>query len=384
MAWNEPGGSKDRDPWGDRKPDDGPPDLDEVFRKMQEKISGLFGGKGRRGGGGGGAGGTGGILSLVAILLAVWFAWDSVYIIQQAERGVVLRFGKYVTTLEPGFNVRWPQPVEKVIKVNVNEVRRQTLSAQLLTKDLNLININLVVQFKVRDEYKYALAVRNPDFSLRESTESALREVVGGLTIDEIVSAQGGRSELVDAVKVQLQHTIDKYNTGLLTAKVIIDQVKPPDEVRAAYEDAITAKEDLDTEIKKAEAYARGIVPKAEGEAESIIQAAQAYRQRVINKAKGETARFLKILKEYRRAPAVTRTRLYLETMETLLAKSSKVMVKIKDGNSVLYLPIDRFMQQGARPMPRSLPMDPSALPSPSPTQLPSDNPRGSRERGVR
>ncbi len=384
MAWNEPGGSKDRDPWGDRKPDDGPPDLDEVFKKMQDKISGLFGGRGRRGGGGGrgGSSGAGGIAGLVAILLAVWLVWDSVHIIQQAERGVVLRFGKYVTTLEPGFNLRWPRPVEQVIKVNVNEVRRQPLSAQLLTKDLNLININTIVQFKVKDEYKYSLAVRNPDFSLRESTESALREVVGGQTFDEII---GGRNELVEFVKTQLQKTIDKYDTGLLVVKVNIDAVKPPDEVRAAYEDAIAAKENLDTLIKKAEAYARGIVPKAEGEAESLIQQAEAYKQRVINKARGEAARFLQILKEYRRAPRVTRTRLYLETMETLLARSSKVMVKIDNGNSVLYLPIDRFMRQGGGQLPRSLtPVDPTELPpSPSLQQAPRD-PRSRPERGVR
>lgn len=357
MAWNEPGGSKDKDPWGNRGNKQGPPDLDEIIKKLQKKFAGIFGGK-KGGGSGSGTGdggvsmrgGAGGIAAIVAILVAAWLVYDSIHVIQQAERGVVLRFGKYVATIEPGLNFRMPRPIETVEKINVSQIRRLPVQAQMLTKDQNLIRIDLAVQFKVKNELEYLLKVRNPDFSLRESTESALREVVGGKNMDDILSLSGGRDVLVNDIKLQIQETIDKYETGLSVVKVNLQNAQPPAEVQEAFQDAIKAEEDEVTVKNQAEAYARDVYPRAEGDAQRLVQEAEAYKQQVINKSEGETSRFLQTLKEYRKAPQVTRKRLYLEAIEDLLANSSKVMVNLDKGaNNVLYLPIDRLMRGDGR-----------------------------------
>lgn len=350
MAWNEPGGSGDKDPWGGRKDEQGPPDLDEVVKKLQDKLNGLFGGGGgaKKSTSSSGNSGNSGIFAILLLVLAGWIAYDITYIIDQSQRGVVLRMGKYVDTMEPGMNFRLPRPFETVEKVNVTQVKPLPLQAQLLTKDLNLIRIDLVVQFKVRDEKDYLFMVRQPDLSLRESTESALRQVVGGMTMDEIMSGGGGRNELVKETRRQIQLVLDNYQTGMEVTKVNLNNTQPPEEVQAAFQDAIKAEEDENTVKNKAQAYANDILPKAEGDAERLIQEAEAYKQQVVSNAEGEASRFTQTLKEYKKAPEVTRTRLYIETVESMLSKSSKVMVKMDKGNSLMYLPLDKFMQGGS------------------------------------
>ncbi len=354
MAWNEPGGNK-QDPWSGGGGDQGPPDLDEVVRKMQEKFGGLFGGGrgGKRGGGAssgssGGAGSSIGIGVLILIAVAVWL-FSGFYIVDPAERGVILRFGAYSETTGPGWHWHIPYPVERVEKVNVDQVRPMQHHAQMLTRDENLIQIALSVQYQVKDAKDYLFRVRDPDYTLKEVTESALREVVGSKTLDNIFSETGGREVLVDETEKNIQQLLDTYQAGLRVVKVNLESAQPPQEVQAAFDDAIKAREDEDRYKKKAEAYERDIIPKAEGDAQRLVQEAEAYKQQQIEKARGETSRFLQTLAEYRKAPEVTRKRLYLETMEEILASVSKVVVKIEQGNNIMYLPLDQFMKsQGA------------------------------------
>jgi membrane protease subunit HflK len=216
----------------------------------------------------------------------------------------------------------------------------------MLTKDQNLIRIDLTVQYQVKDAQKYLFEVRDPELTLQEATESALRDVVGSKDMDELLSRAGGRGELVIETKQQLQGILEKYDTGLRISKVNLENMQPPKEVRAAFDDAINAEEDEDRYKKKAEAYENDIIPKAEGNAIRLEQEASGYRQQVIDKAKGETSRFLQTLKEYTKAPEITRKRLYLETMESVLSNSSKVLIKVKQGNSLMYLPLDKLMRQ--------------------------------------
>ncbi len=346
MAWNEPGGNN-RDPWGGRGDDQGPPDLDEVVRKMQDKLGGLFGGRGRSGGGGGG-GGAGAIgFGFLALVIAALWLGSGFYIVDSAERGVVLRFGKYAETVGPGWHWHVPYPVERVETVNVSQVRPAQHRAQMLTKDENLVQIALSVQYQVRDPEDYLFKVRDPDYTLKEATESALREVVGSKTLDDILSKTGGREVLVNETETNIQELLDLYQTGLNVVKVNLEGAQPPQEVQAAFDDAIKAREDEDRFKKQAEAYERDIIPKAEGDAQRFIEEAEAYKQQVIERARGETSRFLQTLTEYRKAPEVTRKRMYLETMEQLLSDVSKVVVKVDKGNSLMYLPLDKYLGRG-------------------------------------
>ncbi len=347
MAWNEPGGGKDQDPWGRRK-EEGPPDLDELVRKMQERFGGLFGG--RKGGGGSGArsGGSGSFSFgvLVVVALAVWVL-SGIYIIDPAEQGVVLRFGKYTTTVGPGPHWHIPYPVDSVTKVNVEQVSRtEPLRTQMLTKDQNLIRVELSAQYQVKNAEDYLFKVKNPDHTLSEATESALRDVVGGKTLDDILSQGQGRQLLVAETRKQIQRILDLYSTGLRVTKVNLENVDAPKEVKKAFEDAINAEEDEDRFKKQAEALANDILPRAEGDAQSLEEQALAYKQQVVEKAKGETSRFLQTLAEYKKAPEITRKRLYLDTMQTVLSNVSKVVVKVRQGNNIMYLPLDRFLGQ--------------------------------------
>lgn len=349
MAWNEPGGGKDQDPWGRRK-EEGPPDLDELVRKMQAKFGGVFG---KRGGGGGGTrrGGPAmgfGFGLLIVIAVVVWLL-SGIYIIDPAERGVVLRFGEYRTTVGPGPHWHLPYPIEQVDKVNVDAVRDVRHRAQMLTKDENLMTIALAVQYQVKNAEDYLFNVRDPDYTLKEATESALREVVGTKRLDDILSEAGGREVLVNETHEQIQDLVDRYGAGLRVTKVNLENAQPPQEVQSAFEDAIKAREDEDRFKKQAEGYARDIIPKAEGDAERLEQEAEAYRRQVVDRARGDSSRFTQVFQEYRKAPEVTRKRLYLDTMEDVMARVSKVLVKVDKGNNVMYLPLDKVTRsQGA------------------------------------
>jgi membrane protease subunit HflK len=340
MAWNEPGGGN-KDPWGGRSNDDGPPDLDEIARKMRERMSGFFGKKGGKGGGKGG-GSKSFSFSLIAVLAVVAWVLSGIYIIDPAERGVVLRLGKFNSITGPG--PHWYlRGIETVDKVDVDRLRTVSHRAKMLTKDENIIQVELAVQYQVRDAREYLFEVRDPDYTLQEATESALREVIGAIPMDEFLS--GGRGAIVQQTKILTQDILDKYKTGLILTSVNLQDPQPPEEVQGAFEDAIKAQEDEVRYKNQAEAVALDILPKARGNAVRLREAANAYREQVIAKAEGESSRFLQTLAEYEKAPEVTRQRIYLETMEAVLTNTSKVLMQVKDGNSLMYLPLDKLME---------------------------------------
>jgi membrane protease subunit HflK len=339
MAWNEPGGDN-RDPWGGRGGSEGPPDLDEVVRKLRDRMNRLFGG----GGGGKGKGTVPSIsLGFIAVLLLVVWALSGIYLIQPAERGVVLRLGTFKALTGPGphWYMRF---IESVEKVDVDRVRTVSHRAKILTRDENIIQVELAVQYQVKDAKDYLFQVRDPDYTLQEATESALREVIGGIPMDKFLT--GGRGEIVQRTKDLIQTILDRYQAGLFLTSVNLQDPQPPEEVQGAFQDAIKAQEDEVKFKNQAEAYARDIVPRARGEAARMREEAVGYKEQVIAQAAGETSRFLQTLKEYEKAPEVTRTRLYLETMEEVLANTSKVVMQAQDGNSLMYLPLDKLMER--------------------------------------
>jgi membrane protease subunit HflK len=340
MAWNEPGGDK-RDPWGGKGGNDGPPDLDEVLRKLRERMNGLFGGKAGRGGGG-----KPFPYKLVAALALVAWVVSGIFIIQPAERGVVLRLGEFNRVTGPG--PHWHlRGVEVVNKVDVDNLRTVSHRAKMLTKDENIIQVELAVQYQVKDARDYLFRVRDPDFTLQEATESALREGIGGISMDDFLS--GGRGAIVQQTMELTQEMLDKYGTGLILRSVNLQDPQPPEEVQGAFEDAIKAQEDEQRYKNQAEAYALDILPRARGDATRLREAANAYREQIVAKAEGEASRFLQTLKEYEKAPEVTRKRLYLDTMEQVLANTSKVVMQVKEGNSLMYIPLDKLMENRGR-----------------------------------
>ncbi len=381
MAWNEPGGGN-KDPWGGKGGDQGPPDLDEVVRKLQERLGSLFGNKrqggngddgGRGNGSGGGGGGGGGFPSLpsgidkrvigigAAVLFVIWLA-SGIYIIEPAERGVVMRFGGYLDTTEPGPHWHIPYPIETVAKVNVDQVSTFSHSAVMLTKDENIVDVELTVQARINDAANYLFQDQSPDKSLRDATEAVVRTVIGRSKLDYILTE--GRSAIAMDIQERTQALMNQYKTGLLITSVNTQPAKPPEQVKEAFDDAIKAREDKERLENKAEAYANEVLPKARGEAARIEADALAYRDKVIAESEGEANRFLAVLGAYQQAPGVTRERLYLETMEQVLGENAKVLVDIKQGNTMMYLPIDQMLKgraaapqasTQAQPMPRTV-----------------------------
>ncbi|MGD8428969.1 MAG: FtsH protease activity modulator HflK [Ectothiorhodospiraceae bacterium] len=355
MAWNEPGGGN-RDPWSGG--DQGPPDLDEVFRKVKDRIDRLFGGRGAGSGGSGGGFGATGVGLIVAVLVLGWLA-TGIYIVDQGWRGVVTRFGEYAQTTMPGPHWHLPFPIESVQKVNVEQRRRITIGyeavsssrtrpvlseALMLTQDENIVNVQLAVQYQVSDPARYVFRFRDPDQTLKELTESALREVVGKRNMDFVLTE--GRAEVAEQTRVLVQDTLDTYEAGLQVVEVAIQDIQPPEQVQAAFSDAIKAREDKQRFINEAQAYRNEIIPRAQGEAARILEEAEAYRARVVADAEGDTSRFSQLLTEYSKAPAVTRERLYLDTMEQVLSRSGKVMVDVKSGGPLMYLPLEKIMDR--------------------------------------
>ena len=338
MAWNEPGGGN-RDPWGGKGSGEGPPDLDEMVRKLRDRMNSILGG-----GGGKRAGGKN-PFNLGFVIIAVIVAWilSGIYIVEPAERGVVLRLGQFHAITMPG--PHWYlRGIETVDIVDVDQLRTVSHRAKMLTKDENIIQVELAVQYQVRDAREYLFQVRDPDFTLQEATESALREVVGSISMDDFLS--GGRGAIVQQTKELTQEILDKYKTGLVLTSVNLQDPQPPEEVQGAFEDAIKAQEDEVRYRNQAEAYALDILPKARGDATRMREGAMAYREQVIAQAEGETSRFLQTMKEYKKAPEITRKRLYLETMEYVLANNSKVLLQVTSGNSLMYLPLDKLMEK--------------------------------------
>lgn len=381
MAWNEPGGGNNRDPWGGGNRDDkGPPDLDDIFRNLQNKFGGLFG---RRGGGGGASGGGGGgklgsIGGSVIIGLAVvaWLA-SGIYIIQPAERGVVTQFGSYASTAEPGPHWHIPWPVQSVEKVNVDQIRSARMRQQsMLTRDENIVEIDLSVQYNIREAENFLFKVRQPDATLQQVAESAIREVIGRNDMDFIITQ--GRESIASETKDAAQAILDEYSAGVFITAVNLEGAQPPEAVQAAFSDAIKAREDEQRFINEAEAYSNEIIPRARGNARQMLEEAKGYRTRVVKSAEGEAHRFSALLTEYQKAPGVTRDRLYLDTVESVLSKSSKVLIDVEGGNNLMYLPLDKIVNRGGGrsgggdgniSQPMGLSVEPEATFTPSPSR---------------
>ena len=377
MAWNEPGGGN-KDPWGGSG-NEGPPDLDELARKMRERMNRFFGGKTGGGGGGSGAGKSISIGLIAIVAVAAWVL-SGIYIVEPAERGVVLRLGEFHSITDPG--PHWIlRGIETVDKVDVDNLRTVSHRAKMLTRDENIIQVEVAVQYQVRNAENYLFQVRDPDYTLQQATESALREVIGAISMDEFLS--GGRGEIVRQTKDLTQEILDRYQTGLILTSVNLQDPQPPEEVQGAFEDAIKAREDEERYKNQAEAYALDILPKARGDATRLREDAMAYRDKVVANAEGEASRFSQTRVEYEKAPEITRKRMYLETMEYVLANSSKVVMQVKDGNNLMYIPLDKLME--GRGMSRPAPVEDEQFNAPPPQQ--SEGPRrrtSSREGGTR
>ncbi len=352
MAWNEPG-NNGNDPWGGgrRGGDQGPPDIDEVIKNLSKKVNGLFGsGSGGSSGGGGsqspGNMSAGLLIGLVAVAAIIW-GFMGFYVVDEAERGVVLRFGKVLDeTVAPGLH--WNPPiVDEVNLVNVSELNAKTYENRaMLTTDENIIDIDVTVQYVIQDPVNYVIAVQDPERSLDNAAESAIRHEVGSNFMDQILTT--GREQMAAAVQDRLQEYMDNYDTGIRVARVNVVQAQPPDAVRPAFDDVIRAREDEQRAQNQAQQYANQRIPEARGEAQRQIEQANAYKQQAIAQAQGEASRFDQLLVEYQKAPEVTRQRLYIESLQDVMTASSKIMIDVEGGNNMLYVPLDKIMEQNS------------------------------------
>jgi membrane protease subunit HflK len=376
MAWNEPGGNN-RDPWGGNNGrDQGPPDLDEIVRKLSGKFGGLLGNK--RGGGddnnsGNGSGGdsgsggssapsfgTGGIVIIGVIALLLWLG-SGIYIVDEGTRAVELRFGQVSNITEPGLSYHLPYPIEERYIVDVEQLRAQEIGyrsggggrqatrtvpqeALMLTEDENVVDVRLSVQYQVNDPEAYLFAISDPDETLAGVIESSIREVVGRNTMDFVLTE--GRADVVAEVQILSQDILNQYRTGLSITNVNLQDAQPPEQVQAAFADAIKAREDEQRLINEAEAYSNEVLPVARGDAARVLEESAAYKEQVIARAEGESSRFEQLLTEYAKAPLVTRERLYIEAIESMLSRTNKVLIDTDQSNNLLYLPLDRMMNR--------------------------------------
>ncbi|WP_087024501.1 FtsH protease activity modulator HflK [Thaumasiovibrio subtropicus] len=361
MAWNEPGnngGNNDKDPWGNKNRggrDQGPPDLDEVFNKLSQKLGGVLGNnKGSSGNSGGGTGGLGAVVLAVAAI--VWGA-TGFYTVGEAEQGVVKRFGEYYKTVGPGLNWR-PRFVDEVVPINVQAIRSLRGSGLMLTRDENVVNVDMDVQYRIVEPQKYLFNVTNADDSLRQATDAALRAVIGDGKMDDILTT--GRQEVRDRTQEMINRIIERYDLGLLVVDVNFQSARPPQQVNDAFDDAIKAREDEERYVREAEAYTNDVLPKAQGRAERIKKEAQGYYETTTNQALGDVARFEQLLPEFKASPEVTRSRLYLETMERVFGNTSKVLIDAESSGNIMYLPLDRLMNSGDASAPAN-PVAPSS-----------------------
>jgi membrane protease subunit HflK len=348
MAWNEPGNNgKNNDPWNQGGKNQGPPDMDEVFRNLSKKLGGLFGGNK----GGSTDNNNGGSAALVLLLVVALLGWlfSGIYTIKESERGVILRFGQYHSEVNPGINWK-PTFVDQVIPVDISSVETLKTDGFMLTQDQNLVRVTFEVQYRIEDPRQYKFAAVDADSSLRQATDAALRFVIGHSLMDDVLTK--GRELIRQNTRVELESIIKPYNLGLQIVDVNFRDARPPEEVKAAFDDAIAAQEDEQRFIQEATAYARAIEPEARGRVNRVMQEAEAYKQQSQLKAQGEVARFEKLLPEYIASPQVTRERLYIETMEQVYGNTSKVLVDVKNGNNIMYLPLDKMLNQSGAAKP--------------------------------
>jgi len=343
MAWNEPGG--DKDPWGGRGGDQGPPDLDEALKKLQGQLSGIFGGGGgNRGGKSSGL--SAGMLGGIALIALLLYGLNGFYMVDESERGVVFRFGKITeNVVNPGLHW-YPRMIDEIELVNVSKVREHEHQALMLTEDENIVDVSLVVQWIVDNAQDYVVKVKDPEISLDHATESALRHVVGSSAMDYVITE--GRADLGVQVQERLQTYLNTYGTGILVRTVNINETGPPREVKEAFDDVQKAKEDESRVVNEANAYAEKKLPEARGAAQQQLEAANGYRDRVIARSEGEADRFVKLWTEYSQAKKVTRDRLYLDAVESVMANSNKVLLDVEGGNNMLYLPLDQLRNRAS------------------------------------
>ena len=368
MPWNQ-SGSGDKDPWGQGNGQNQPPDLDEVLKDIQKKFSGIFGGKG---GGGGKSGGnlpsfsSKAIAPIAIIVLGLWFA-TGFYVVEQGQQAVEMRFGAYKTIKEAGLRWHMPYPIESVEVVNIQQIRTVEVGyrtsarsnqattvgreALMLTADENIIDIHFAVQYDIKDPRQLIFNVAEAyDLVVRGATESAVREIVGRNTMDFAIT--GGRAEIAQETKSLLQQILDRYDTGINIKAVEMQNAQPPAEVKAAFDDAVKAREDEERFKNEAQAYQNDIIPRARGAAARLEQEAAAYKATVVAKARGEASRFLQVLDEYTKAPNVTRDRLYLDALEDVYSNSTKLVIDQKSGgNNVMYLPLDQLIRKNSGSM---------------------------------
>ncbi|NMT65452.1 FtsH protease activity modulator HflK [Marinobacter orientalis] len=353
MAWNEPGGNRnDNDPWGTGGgrggKDQGPPDLDEALKKGLDKLNKLLGGKGKKSGGDGGsssgggpsAGNIGAILALAGIIFAGYVIFQSFYTVNEQERAVVLRFGEYSRTEPPGLRFKVPL-IDSVNLVRVTSVRNTESTGQMLTQDENLVSVDLQVQYRVGDARAYVLNVRDSNQALAFATDSALRHEVGSSTLDDVLTE--GRAELAVRVEQRLQTFLEEYGTGLSIVRVNVESTQPPDAVQDAFREVQRAREDEQQLKEEAETYRNKVVPEARGRAQRLTEEASAYKQQVIDRARGQTSRFLAVLGVYETAPEVTRERMYIQALEGVFSRTSKVLVDTESSDNMMFLPLDRL-----------------------------------------
>jgi membrane protease subunit HflK len=343
MAWDD--GEK-KNPWRSDK-DKGPVDLDAVVRDLQRRLAGFF--RGGRGGGGRSSGDqplSSGFFASAAVLIAAIWALTGVYVVDEAQRGVVLRFGAFQQLTQPGLRWHLPWPIESVERININATEQSSYSGSMLTRDENIVNVDLRVQFRRTDAQKFMFNTREPESTLIDATASAIREVVGRNVLDFILTE--GRTEVARETQELLQATLDSYGAGITVYEVNMQDANFPREVESSVQDSIKAREDRERRILEAQSYSNEILPRARGEAAARRQAADAYRAQVVANAEGESDRFTSILGQYQKSPVVTRERMYLETLEAILANSTKVLVDTKGSSNVLYLPLEQLMQRRA------------------------------------
>lgn len=366
---NDPGWGRNNKPGDNKRPgrnQDGPPDLDEVWKDFNQRLGGLFGRK--RSGGQGGGGSAGGPSSrgfrvgagVIALVAAGLWAASGFYIVQEGQVGVVTQFGKYKSTSTPGFQWRMPYPFQNHELVNVAQLRtfevgfrgnarnKVLQESLILTDDENIVDVQFVVQYRLRGDGApdYLFKMRDPDEAVRQASEAAMREIVGRKPMDFVLYE--GRTEVAGEVQNLMQQILDRYHTGIQVSTVAIQNVQPPEQVQAAFDDAVKAGQDRERQINEGQAYANKVVPLARGTASRMIEQAEGYRAKVVGDAEGDASRFLSILDEYRKAPDVMRDRMYLDTMQSIYGNASKVLVDTKDGNNMIYLPLDKLVSSGA------------------------------------
>lgn len=381
MAWNDPQWGKNNNP--------GPPDLDELWRRFNQRLSSLFGGRGGGGGEGSGAGMPKNLLGLVlALAFLVWVA-SGFYIVDAGSKGIVLRFGKYTETTEPGARWHLPWPIESHEIVNVSSVRtlevgysgsarnKKLSESLMLTDEQNIVDLQFAVQYILKDAKDYLFNNQFDDDTeiVKQAAESAMRDIVGKSKMDFVLYE--GRAEVAARAKKLMQVILDRYNTGISISQVTLQNVQPPEQVQAAFDDAVKANQDRERAKNEAQAYANDVVPRAKGVASRLQQESQGYRQAVIANSEGEASRFSQILAEYAKAPVVTRQRMYLDAMQQVMTNTSKVIVDQKGGNSLLYLPLDKLQQLASQPGSQT----PEVLAPPAPAAPASIAPESAQSR---